>query len=180
MNHPSSPADRHTPAEHPAPVTIELFALDTERCSPCRAALANVEEAALQIGRSLDPARHAVSTRVVRLGSPAEARRLGVVSSPTVRVNGRDIALGVDEQDCPSCGDLAGTAVSCRTFSWRGAQYDHPPVGLIVEAVKRHLESEAVLSAACCDGHACTAAPAAVPTGATSIDRFFEARAHHD
>lgn len=46
---------------------------------------------------------------------PEQAETLGFVSSPTVRVNGVHIELGVPEQLCGSCSALAGERVDCRT-----------------------------------------------------------------
>ena len=130
----------------------------------------DVEEAAAELARWLDGAAYAVSTRIVQLTSAEQARRLGIVSSPTVRVNGRDVALGVEEHACGTCSDLAKAPVSCRTYLWQGQRYDHPPVPLIVAAVRERLE-DGDRAFQPYRGEAWT-----LPS-LTSIDRFFGAEA---
>lgn len=57
------------------------------------------------------------------------------LSSPTIRVNGRDIQLDVMENNCTSCGDICGTEVDCRTWSYQGADYDVPPKAMIIDGI---------------------------------------------
>ncbi|MGA9749304.1 MAG: FAD-binding protein [Nocardioides sp.] len=150
------------------PVRIELFALDTDHCSPCRAALSNLQEAAAELTRTLDSSTYDVDARLVRLSSPEQARELGVVSSPTVRVNGLDIELDVEEEPCTTCSDLAGADIACRTYEWQGRRHDHPPVALLVERVREHLDHPEREPGP---------RPGVLETqSSSSIDRFFEAR----
>ena len=150
------------------PVRIELFALDTDHCSPCRAALSNLQEAAAELTRTLDSSTYDVDARLVRLSSPEQARELGVLSSPTVRVNGLDIELDVEEEPCTTCSDLAGADIACRTYEWQGRRHDHPPVALLVERVREHLDHPEREPGP---------GPGVLETqSSSSIDRFFEAR----
>lgn len=152
-------------------VTVELFALDTEHCTPCRTAVDELDVAAARL-RELPAVRsRRITTTVVRLTSAEHARRLGVVGSPTVRVAGHDVQLDVEEHPCGTCTELARTPVDCRTYLWEGERYDHPPADLVVAAVLRHLDENDVRSpdedhAPHGDARAATGAP-------TSIDRFF-------
>jgi hypothetical protein len=59
------------------------------------------------------------------------------VSSPTIRLNGRDIALEMRESQCDSCTDLCGCAAGtdCREWLYQGEVFMEAPVGLIVEAI---------------------------------------------
>ncbi len=152
--------------EHPSsstPVVLELFMLDAPSCQPCWSAEISIHAAARTLRRLLDPAQFVVATRVVTLDSADQAHRLGIVSSPTVRVDGHDVALEVEEEPCSSCSDIAGTAIECRTYLWSGRRFDHAPAELIVDAALRRLVE---------------GLPRAVPgpmvasTAATSVDRF--------
>lgn len=167
---PTNPVGRRSASSAAVPVLIELFALDTEHCAPCRSAVGDMFRAAAELTRQLDGSSYAVATRVVHLASAEEARRLAVVSSPTVRVNGRDVAWAVQEQRCPSCSELAKTPVECRTYLWQGQWYDHPPVPLIVAAVRRYLNTDDG------DHHHGSGDRPSQPVN-TSIDRFFAAPA---
>lgn len=152
------------------PVVLELFALDTVACTPCVSAMASLHAAAVALSHELTGSGYVVATRVILLENAAHAAELGISSSPTVRVNGHDIALEVHEEACPSCSSVAGVSIDCRTYEWEGQRFDHPPVPLIVEAVHQHLASGA--------------RRAATPTPATSqptgVERFLTAheRAH--
>ena len=150
------------------PVVLELFALDDESCAPCRSARSSLRAAAQILSQTLDGQGYVVATRVVVLQSADHARALRVVSSPTVRVNGHDVALAVEEQTCSTCSTLAGTSIECRTYEWDGRRFDHPPVPLIVDAVHRHLAAGASRAAI---------APEVEPAGApSSVERFLHAR----
>ena len=152
---------------HPQPsdapdVLVELFVLDQERCGPCRSAIGELRLAATLLEDGLAGSAIRVASRVVQLTDADEARRLGVVSSPTVRVDGADIVLEVDEEECATCSAIARTPVSCRTYEWEGARHDHPPAALVVDAVRRHLAGISTRPSA--------AAP--VPISETSVERF--------
>lgn len=75
------------------------------------------------------------------VASEEQARRLRFVSSPTIRVNGSDIAFELLESSCGSdpCTDGCGGHVDCRVWVYRGQEYTKAPVGLIVDAVLREV-----------------------------------------
>ncbi len=150
------------------PLVLELYALDTTSCGPCVSALGSMHAAAAVLSRELTGRGYVVATRVVRLEDADHARALGVLSSPTVRVNGVDIALDVDESVCPSCTALASAAVECRTYRWAGRSYDHPPAALIAAAVRAHIATGAPRTS--------PVSPRAADRGTSSVERFFTAR----
>lgn len=67
------------------------------------------------------------------------------MSSPTIRVNGHDIADAVHESPCADCGDLCGCGegTACRVWPYAGQEYTEAPVGLIVEAILNAATGEA-------------------------------------
>lgn len=71
----------------------------------------------------------------IHVHSEEQARELGFVSSPTIRINGRDIELEVKETLCESCGEVAGENIDCRVWTWQGQEYTAPPKGMIIEAI---------------------------------------------
>jgi hypothetical protein len=148
------------------PVVLELFALDSTVCTPCVSAMASMHAAAAALSHELTGDGYVVATRVVLLENTAHATELGISSSPTVRVNGHDIALDVHEGACPTCSSLVGVSIDCRTYEWDGQRFDHPPVPLVVEAVHQHLAA----------GARRDATPTLAPSHPTSVERFLTAR----
>jgi hypothetical protein len=69
--------------------------------------------------------------------SEEQARRHRFETSPTVRVNGRDIAFETLESRCDSCTDLCrrDEGTNCRMWRYGGQEYTEAPVGLVVEAI---------------------------------------------
>lgn len=76
-----------------------------------------------------------VNLNKVNISNEKLAREYRFVSSPTIRINGRDIQLEVKESLCESCGDLCGDAVDCRVWVYQGKEYTVPPKGLIINAI---------------------------------------------
>ncbi|NOR61855.1 MAG: DUF2703 domain-containing protein [Rhodobacteraceae bacterium] len=116
---------------------LEFLYLDESACEPCGETSAKMEKAVeaargplAAMGITLNIEKKHIASRAV-----ATAERL--VSSPTIRVDGVDIDPAVTEDDCPSCGTLAGddTKVDCRVWHWRGEVYPAAPVGKIVESL---------------------------------------------
>lgn len=126
-------------------ITIELLALDLESCGRCTGTDANLEAAIADVADVLREAAVRVDLRKTVVRSAAQAERLKFESSPTIRVNGRDIALELRETNCGDCGDLCNCegGVDCRVWVWRGKEYTEAPKGLIIEAILRSLGGSA-------------------------------------
>ncbi len=118
-------------------ITIELLALDLKTCTRCVGSLANIQRAIALLQDVLEVTNVQVSVAQRLIESEAQARQYQFVSSPTIRVNGMDIALETDESQCDSCSDLCGCngGISCRVWHYRGEESTEAPVGLIVEAI---------------------------------------------
>ena len=56
-------------------------------------------------------------------------------TSPTIRVNGKDIDVEYKESLCECCGDLCGDDCDCRVWTYQGEEYTIPPKALIVNAI---------------------------------------------
>ena len=61
------------------------------------------------------------------------------MSSPTIRLNGRDIELAVTESHCNTCSQLSGTDVDCRSWQYQGQTHSTPPKAMVIEAILRSL-----------------------------------------
>lgn len=61
--------------------------------------------------------------------------------SPSIFINGKDIEKLINKNSklksniCSDCCQLIGQAVDCRTFIYKGKNYDYIPKEMIVEAI---------------------------------------------
>ena len=122
---------------------LQVLALDLSTCTRCVGTLANIETAIETVQRVLEVTGSSVRVQKIVVESEEEARQYGFVSSPTIRIAGRDITFDTLESKCESCTDLCGCTegTSCRLWRYQGAEHTEAPVGLIVEALLRELAS---------------------------------------
>jgi hypothetical protein len=128
--------------DYPPPVIeMELLAIDLTTCGRCTGTLDNIERAIDIVRPVLDVLgiQLSVTKRVVE--SEAQARQYKFVTSPTVRINGRDIAFETLESHCEACTDLSNCdeATDCRVWRYRGEEHAEAPVGLVVEGILREI-----------------------------------------
>ncbi|MBX3374064.1 MAG: DUF2703 domain-containing protein [Phycisphaeraceae bacterium] len=120
-------------------LTIELLALDLDTCGRCTGTSANLDLAIAAVTDVLREADVEVDVRRTVVTSAAQAEQLQFESSPTIRINGRDIALELRESSCGDCGDLCGCEgqVDCRVWVWRGREHVEAPKAMIIDAILR-------------------------------------------
>jgi hypothetical protein len=120
-------------------VAIDFLFLDTSACGRCSKTGANIDLALAAVAQVLRATDARVELRRIHVQSAEHARELRFVSSPTIRVNGRDIALQPLESECGAdeCG--CGPGASCRVWRYAGREYAEAPVGLIVDALLAEL-----------------------------------------
>jgi Domain of unknown function (DUF2703) len=118
-------------------IEVDFLYLDLTTCSRCRASNATLDAAVEIVRPVLDSVATSIAVRKTLVESEEQARALGFVSSPTIKVNGRDIAGELIESSCSECGELCGCdgAVNCRVWDYRGERHTEAPTGLIVEAI---------------------------------------------
>lgn len=122
---------------------IDFLFLDLTSCTRCRATDDNLE-AALQAAREvLEGNGIEVEINKIHVESAERARELRFVSSPTIRINGRDVALELRESSCESrcCTDGHGGAIACRVWVHEGREHTEPPVPMIVDAILREVDA---------------------------------------
>ncbi|HBT48268.1 MAG TPA: hypothetical protein DEA73_10415 [Peptococcaceae bacterium] len=120
-------------------IDIEFLYLDLDSCTRCRGTERNLEEALNEVAGVLQATGIKVNLKKIHVQTEEQALALGFVSSPTIRINGRDIQLDVRESLCESCGDLCGEDVDCRVWVYQGREYTEAPKGMIIEAILKHV-----------------------------------------
>jgi Domain of unknown function (DUF2703) len=130
-----------TSSTSPDRMRIELLFLDLTACTRCRGADRSLEEALDLVREFLTATGVEVEVDRIHVESAAQARKLRFQSSPTIRVNGADIALELRESPCGSeaCADGCNEQIDCRVWVHRGEEYTEPPVAMIIDAILREV-----------------------------------------
>ncbi len=116
-------------------VDIEYLYLDLNTCERCVGTDKVLEGVLDELRNAFKIAGYSLEYHKVKIETAEMAKKYRFLSSPTIRVNGRDICDSVQENDCGCCGDIAGTQVNCRVFSYKGKQYEVPPSEMLAEAI---------------------------------------------
>jgi Domain of unknown function (DUF2703) len=148
---------------------VDFLFLDLTTCTRCRGTEQSLESA-LELARDLLAASGTeVEVKKIHVESADQARELRFESSPTIRVNGRDVALELRESSCGSeaCTDGCGERIACRVWMHGGGEYTEPPVAMILDAITRELYGGAVVE------HLAQVEPYELPE---NLARFFAGR----
>ena len=116
-------------------VVIEYLYLDLHVCDRCVGTDKVLDEVVEQLKPVLELADYSVEYKKKEMTTEKDAIQYQFLSSPTIRVNGKDICDRVIENDCQCCGDISGTSVDCRVFEYEGKQYEVPPKAMLAEAI---------------------------------------------
>jgi hypothetical protein len=118
---------------------IDFLFLDLSTCNRCRGADRSLEQALETVGDLLAASAIEVQLNKIHVESAEQSRELRFATSPTIRVNGRDVALELRESACGSeaCTDGCVEAIACRVWIHDGREYTEPPVPMIVDAIMR-------------------------------------------
>jgi len=124
-------------------VVIDFLFLDLTTCDRCVGTDEHLTAALDVVQQVLEPTGRQVQVRKHLVATEEQARRLRFLSSPTLRVNGRDIAVELKESSCgsESCADGCGAHIDCRVWTHEDQEFTAAPVGLIVDAVLREVYS---------------------------------------
>ena len=114
---------------------IDFLYLDLEVCTRCQGTDQVLEDAVADVQQILQAAGVSVEINKVNVNTAAIAIEYQFVSSPTIRINGRDIDVDVKESLCESCGVLCGDSVDCRVWIYQGVEYNQPPKAMIINAL---------------------------------------------
>ena len=118
-------------------LNIDLLAIDLDICQRCVPTGEQLRDAITLLSPVADALGIKLKHREIVVQTPEEAKEYALLSSPTIRLNGRDVAQDIRESLCESCGDLTGnnTAVDCREWHYRGQVYHAAPLPLLIEAI---------------------------------------------
>lgn len=149
---------------------IDFLFLDLTTCVRCRGTDQSLEAALEAVRELLAAAGTEVEVNRIHVQSAEQARTLRFVSSPTIRVDGRDVALELRESSCGSeaCTDGCGESIDCRVWVHDGREHTVAPVAMIVDAILRAVYGGQTM------GDEPGAAPYKLPE---NLERFFAGQA---
>jgi hypothetical protein len=118
---------------------VDFLFLDLTTCTRCRGTDQSLESALEAAHELLAATGIEVKVDRIHVASAEQARELRLESSPTIRVNGRDVALELRESSCgaEACTDGCGESIACRVWVHEGQEYTEPPVAMILDAILR-------------------------------------------
>jgi hypothetical protein len=120
-------------------ITIDFLYLDLTICERCQGTESNLDEAINTISAILTSAGYDLVVNKINISSRELANKYEFISSPTIRVNGRDIAIALKESECENCGELCGESVDCRVWYYDGKEYTQAPKELIINCILKEV-----------------------------------------
>ncbi len=123
------------PQQEKKKVVIDFLYLDLTVCERCQGAESSLDEALREVSKVLEATGTEVKVNKINISTKELAEEYKFLSSPTIRVNGRDIQMEFKESLCESCGDLCGDEVDCRVWIYQGQEYTVPPKAMVIEGI---------------------------------------------
>lgn len=116
-------------------VFVEYLYLDLKTCDRCVGTDHVLDEVMLILTPALKLAGYEVAYHKIEIKTADLAKQYNFLSSPTIRVNGKDICGEVKENRCGCCSDISDSEVDCRVFEYNGESYEVPPKEMLAKAV---------------------------------------------
>lgn len=118
---------------------IDFLYLDVTVCKRCQGTDNSLDEAILDVSNVLKATGIDVKLNKINVLNEELAKKYKFLTSPTIRINGRDIQMDYKESLCESCGDLCGDEVDCRVWVYQGKEYTKPPKAMMIEAILKEV-----------------------------------------
>jgi len=121
-------------------LVIDFLYLDLSECERCQATNIVLDEALNELREELKDVKQ-ITVNKIKILSDKEAEKYDFKSSPTMRINGKDIEeivtgkLEIKENYCSSCSEFCCGETNCRTFEYNGTISNSIPKEMIKEAI---------------------------------------------
>lgn len=120
-------------------LVIDFLFLDVTVCERCKSTDKNLEEALAEVSKVLEATGIEVIVNKIYVDNEEIAKKFKFMTSPTIRINGKDIQMDYKESLCESCGALCGDDVDCRVWIYQGKEYTQPPKAMIIETILKEV-----------------------------------------
>lgn len=124
--------------------TIDFLYLDLNTCDRCQETETNLDEAVSIFSEVSKCLNYKVIVNKINVNTKELAEVHRFESSPTIRVNGRDILGAIKENSCSACSAISGQETACRVFEYSGKAFTEPPTAMILEGILSVLFSKNV------------------------------------
>lgn len=118
---------------------IDFLYLDVTVCERCQDTDKSLDEAIDDVKNVLEATGINVKVNKINVLNEELAREYRFLTSPTIRINGKDIQIDYKENLCESCKDLCGDEVDCRVWIYKGKENTKPPKAMIIEAILKEV-----------------------------------------
>ncbi|NCB52817.1 MAG: DUF2703 domain-containing protein [Clostridia bacterium] len=136
-------------ASYEKKAVVEYLYLDLQTCERCIATDNVLDEVIMTLTPALRLAGFDVAYNKIEMKTAELAEQFKFLSSPTIRVNGRDICTSVRENSCGCCSDISGTDVDCRVFEYNGESYEIAPKEMLAEAILKSVFGQPEADCSC-------------------------------
>lgn len=115
---------------------IEFLYYDKTACNRCASTNKSIRVSLKELKNAINKVDLKVNLKEKRLPKSK------IYLSPSILINGKDIEGIVNKNpklksnNCLDCCQLVGFPVNCRTFTYKGKNYDYIPQEMIMEAIK--------------------------------------------
>ncbi|MBN2286408.1 MAG: DUF2703 domain-containing protein [Tissierellales bacterium] len=116
-------------------VVVEYLYLDLQTCDRCIGTDKVLDEVMVILTPALQLAEYSVEYTKIEMETQEMAMKYKFLSSPTIRVNGKDICNSVLESSCGCCSEISNTDVDCRVFEYNGKTYEIPPKEMLANDI---------------------------------------------
>lgn len=120
-------------------LNIDLLYIDMDVCTRCKGTEQNLKEAIHDVENLLINVGYNVHVNNILIETIEAAEVHQLTSSPTIRINGRDIQLHNKETSCSSCSTITGENVDCRVWIFEDNEYTEAPKPLLIEAILKEI-----------------------------------------
>jgi len=122
---------------------VDFLYLDLDVCTRCQDSETSLDDSLQTLIDILDGIGHKIKLNKIYIETEEQAIAQQFISSPTIRINGQDIQMTVEESYCATCSSLTNDAsVDCRTWKYKGKDYSAPPQALIIDAILHEIYSD--------------------------------------
>ena len=118
-------------------IVVEYLYLDLQTCDRCIGTDSVLDAVMTTLTPAIRLAGFDVEYHKIEMKTAELAEQYRFLSSPTIRVNGRDICQSVAENSCGCCSEISGTDVDCRVFEYNGELYEVPPKEMLAKSILR-------------------------------------------
>ena len=122
---------------------VEYLYLDLETCDRCVGTDKVLDDVMETLTPALELSGFKVEYRKILIDGIETARKHKFLSSPTIRINGKDIFGDIAENSCGCCSDISGYDVDCRVFIHEGREYEIPSAEMIAREILEMVFGEA-------------------------------------